>query len=168
MIVILNGPLGIGKTTLSEALSESIEWCARVSGDAIAAVNPAAADELEHLHAGIAMLVEHHRRFGYRHFVIEHIWTSSAALGDLLERLAPDEVRSFRLALSEDDNLQRIARRATARENDESEFELRTLAAERHALAAAGAELGEPFDVSAPVVELVARLKRVLNLEEER
>jgi adenylate kinase family enzyme len=70
MIVVLNGPLGIGKSTLAEALSEAIGQCVMLDGDHLVAANPPAVDGLGHLHSTIAILVEHHRRFGYRHFVI--------------------------------------------------------------------------------------------------
>ncbi len=42
MIILLNGPLGVGKSTLAEALSESVADCAMLSGDALGAVNPPA------------------------------------------------------------------------------------------------------------------------------
>src|SRR5690606_10624463 len=103
MFIVLNGPLGIGKSTLAEALTESIECCAMISGDNLLALNPPPADELEHLHAAIPLLVRHHRNIGYRHFVIEHLWTSSAALADLRHRLLAVEphavVRCFLLTL---------------------------------------------------------------------
>jgi hypothetical protein len=89
MIIVLNGPLGVGKSTLAEALTQSIDRCAMLDGDRLIAVNPPYSDELAHLHSTIALLVTHHRRFGYRHFVIDYIWRSSIALDDLRHRLAP-------------------------------------------------------------------------------
>lgn len=167
MIVILNGPLGVGKSTLAEALSESIDGCVMLDGDHLVAANPPAADAMGHLHSTISVMVEHHRRFGYRHFVINHLWTEPAALKDLRQRLVagdPD-IRSFLLTLPEEENLARIARRAGSRAYDETAFELRTNPIERAALAQAqGDELGERFDVSAPVAELVARMRRCLGL----
>lgn len=166
MFIVLNGPVGVGKSTLAEALSESIEYCVMLSGDSLLAVNPPPADELGHLHSTIALLVEHHRRVGYRHFVIEHLWRSPAELADLRRRLVavdPDaEIRCFLLTLANDENLRRIERRQGARAIDEREFELRTVAEERDALTQR-TDLGEPFDVSAPAV-LVARMLRFLDL----
>jgi adenylate kinase family enzyme len=62
MFIVLNGPLGIGKSTLAEALTESIDSCVMLDGDRLIAANPATTDELEHLHSTIALLVTHHRR----------------------------------------------------------------------------------------------------------
>ena len=114
MIIVLNGPLGIGKSTLAEALTESIESCVMLEGDRLVAANPPSADELEHLHSTLAVLVSHHRRFGYRHFVIDHIWRSPAELADLQRRLRavdPDaEIRCFLLTLAADETCARDRR----------------------------------------------------------
>lgn len=167
MFIVLNGPLGIGKSTLAEALSESIEYCAMLSGDCLLAVNPPPADEMPHLHTAIALLVGHHRRVGYHHFVIEHLWRSPAELANLRRHLitvdADAEVRCFLLTLPLEENLRRIERRQDARAIDERQFELRTVAEERDALAKSR-DLGEPFDVSAPLPELVARMLQRLAL----
>ena len=165
MIIVLNGPLGVGKSTLAEALTEGIESCVMLDGDRLVAANPPPADALEHLHSTIALLVMHHRRFGYRHFVIDHVWRSAAELADLRRRLVAidrdADVRCFLLTLPTDENLRRIQRRQGARAIDEREFELRTSAEEREVLTN-GRDLGEPFDVSAPPPELVARMLRRL------
>jgi hypothetical protein len=167
MIIVLNGPLGIGKSTLAEALTESIDSCVMLDGDRLIAANPPPADEREHLHSTIALLVTHHRRFGYRHFVIDYVWRSPAALADLRRRLiaidADADLRCFLLTLPPDENLRRIERRQQARAIDEREFELRTFAEEREALANS-TDLGEPFEVSAPPPALVAMMLRRLAL----
>ena len=158
---MLNGPLGIGKSTLAEALTEAFDGCVLLDGDWIVAANPPAVDEREHLHTTIALLIAHHRRFGYRHFVVNHLWTSAEDLDDLrrgIDEADPGvEVRCFLLTLPEEENLRRIARRQQAREIDEREFEARTVAEER-AMLARTPGLGEPFDVSAAPGELVASL----------
>lgn len=171
MIIVLNGPLGIGKSTLAEALTDTIESCIMLNGDQLIAANPPAADEREHLHSTIALLVAHHRRFGYRHFVVDHIWRSPAELADLRRRLmaidADADIRCFLLTLPADENMRRIERRQRARALDEREFELRTLAEEREALMKhSGKDLGEPFDVSAPPAELAATM--LSRLDDER
>jgi len=165
MIIVLNGPLGIGKSTLAEALTESIDQCAMLEGDRLVAVNPTPYDELEHLHSTIELLISHHRRFGYRHFVIDHMWRLPAELADLRRRLIAidSELRCFLLTLPADENLRRIERRQQARAIDEREFELRTVAEERELLATTP-DLGEPFDVSASPQDLVRMMLRRLAL----
>jgi chloramphenicol 3-O-phosphotransferase len=159
VIIVLNGPLGVGKSTLAEALAESIDSCVMLDGDALIAANPPAIDAREHLHSTIALLVAHHRRFGYHHFVIDHIWTSPADLADLRRRLEPDgQVYCFLLTLPLEENLRRIGRRAGARAIDERDSELRTLDEERRALDSVDG-LGEPFDVTEAPERLVALLK---------
>lgn len=167
MIVVLNGPLGVGKSTLAEALAESIDQCVMLDGDHLVAANPPAADELDHLHSTIELLVGHHRGFGYRHFVVNHGWRSGAAVADLRRRLTrlDAEVRVFLLTLASDENLRRIERRQHARALDEREFELRTVAEEREAMTnPAAGDLGEPFDVSAPPSELLIAILQKLSL----
>lgn len=168
MIILLNGPLGIGKSTLGEALSETIPQCVFLDGDHLIAANPRFEDELEHLHATLALLVAHHRRFGYRHFVITHIWTSPETLADLRRRLSDldQDFKCFLLVLPLEENLRRIQRRANARALDEREFEQLMVSRERQALTDnPDAALGVPFDVSAPLQELVAELQRRIAVD---
>ena len=169
MIIVLNGPLGIGKSTLAELLAESIAQCVMLDGDHLIAANPPPADPIGYLHATVALLVAHHRGAGYRHFVVDHLWRTPAGLDDLHRRMRdvdPDaDVRCFLLTLPLDENLRRIRRRQGARALDEQAFELRTVEEERASLfdPAAG-DLGEPFDVSAPPAALVAALLSRLGL----
>jgi thymidylate kinase len=169
MIIVLNGPLGIGKSTLAEALAERIEQCVMLDGDHLVATNPPPADESAYLHETIALLLAHHRRHGYRHFVINHLWRTPAELGDLRRRLlqvdADADIRCFLLTLPLDENLRRIRRRQGARALDEDEFERRTVEEERDILSrTGGGDLGEPLDVSAPPRDLVATLLHRLEL----
>lgn len=169
MIIVLNGPLGIGKTTFAAALAESIDRCIMLDGDHLIAANPPPVEELEFLHSSIALLVAHSRRFGYRHFVINHIWRTAAELEDLRGRLlavSSDDIRFYLLTLPLDENLRRIELRQSARAIDEQEFERRTVLEERAALFERphGKELGEPFDVSASPTRLVEALLSHLEL----
>lgn len=167
MVILLNGPLGIGKSTLAEALTESVDRCVMLDGDYLIAMNPPPADEVESLHAILALLLPHHRRLGYRHFVINHIWRTPAALEDLRRRLdavGESDFRCFLLTLPADENLRRIQRRQDARALDEWEFEQRIVREEREALYRTDSgNLGDPFEVSAAPKELVAMLQHRLG-----
>lgn len=165
MIIVLNGPLGVGKSTLAEALMESIDRCAMLDGDQLIALNPPPDDEVAYLHATIALLVAHHKREGYEHFVINHLWRTPEELEGLrrsLEGIEAD-IRCFLLTLPLEENLRRILSRQAARALDELEFELETVAEER-ALLESTPGLGEPFEVSGPPSELVAALLDRLGL----
>ncbi len=169
MIIILNGPLGIGKSTLGEALTESIAQCVFLDGDHLLALNPPPARETEYLHSTIALLVAHHLRSGYHHFVVDHLWRTPGDLDDLCRRLLevyPNaEIRCFLLTLPLAENLHRIQRRQQARAIDERQFELQAVADEREALSRhAVGKLGEPLDASGTPPDLVTELKRRLGM----
>ncbi len=164
MIIVLNGPLGIGKSTLAEALSESIEACVSLDGDSLVAVNPEP-ENSQLLHHTLELLISHYQSYGYRHVVINHLWLSIEDWQDLERRLKPldPELYFFCLTLPKAENLKRIALRASTRALDETDFEQHTFAHEHAVLTAAlGSELGEPFDVLGSPEELVNQmLKRV-------
>lgn len=166
MIVVLNGPVGIGKSTLAETLAERIDECVMLDGDALIAANPPHGNPLEHLHSTIALLVGHHQRFGYHHFVINHIWRSPQELTDLRRRLEPEaDIHCFLLTLSLEENLHRIARRASTRAIDELDYDRRTVVEEREALMAWGdGELGEILEVDAAPLEVAERLLHRLGI----
>jgi shikimate kinase len=168
--IILNGPLGIGKSTLAEALAESIDGCVMLDGDYLVAANPPPADEVGYLNSTIALLVAHNQGLGYRHFVINHIWRTPGDLSDLrtrLQGLSPNaDIHSFLLTLSREENLRRIQLRQQARAVDESEFEQQTVVEEREVLFKDGADLGERLDVSPRPAELVAKLLARIGLDQ--
>lgn len=169
MIIILNGPLGIGKSTLAEALMEQLEGSVMLDGDHIIAMNPPPSDEVEYLHTTLSLLIEHHQNHGYKYFVINHIWRRPEELSDLLQKLgrvAPDsDLLCFLLSLPLEENLRRIQIRQGTRALDESEFEKATVMEEREILqAGVSGSLGELFDVSAAPEELVKLLLSRLNL----
>jgi len=169
LVVLLNGPLGIGKSTLGEVLGEALDRSVTLDGDSLAALNPPPADEAARLHETLALLVRHHLSGGYDRFVINHYWSSAEQIADFDSRLravAPGvRVRCFRLTLPREANLQRIAQRQSVRAIDEVDFEAEHFA-EEHALlsAAEGDELGEAFDVTDPPEMLAARLMALLGI----
>lgn len=119
MIIILNGPLGVGKSTLAEALMEHLDGCVMLDGDHLIAMNPSPPDELEYLHRVLTLLIDHHQNCGYRHFVINHFWRSPAELDDLRKRLTTvtpnSDIHCFLLTLPLAENIRRIQRRQNAR-----------------------------------------------------
>ena len=168
LAIILNGPLGIGKSTLGEVLGEAVERSVTLDGDQLIALNPPPDDENGALHDAVALLVRHHLSRGYGRFILNHYWPKAEQIADLKARLQaidPDfGVHCFRLTLAKEKNLRRIALRQKARAIDETEFEAETFAEEHALLSAAGAELGIPFDVSDPPNMLAARLIETIGI----
>lgn len=169
MIIVINGPLGIGKSTLAEALCERLEQSAMIDGDHLIALHPPPHDPVRYLHETVALLYAHHRRHGYVHAVVNHIWRTPDDLDQLRAALrgveTGVEIRCLLLTLPPEENLRRIARRQEARATDECAFERETVADERQVLyATVDGRLGEPFDVSAPPDALVQRLLAHLGL----
>lgn len=166
MIILLNGPLGIGKSTLSEALTERIDWCAMLDGDHLIELNPPPANEHEALCTVSALLIAHHQSFGYRNFVLNHLWTQRSDLSQLrakLSELDPD-IHCFRLTVPVEENLQRIERRASATRLDRS-YELEVFAKEHAVLSlCVGDELGEPLDSSSSPAELADQVLTFVGL----
>ena len=174
MFIVLNGPLGAGKSSLGEALSESIEQSVFLDGDHVVAANPQPAEPLELLHSSIGLLVPHLLDHGYRHFVICHYWDSPEAIDDLKRHVLHADpnarIRCFLTWLPLDENLARIHRRQAHRAINELDHDLETVRDERRVLSKlSNGEVGEVFDVSAPVTELVAELLELLqqDLSEE-
>ncbi|MDA0245946.1 MAG: Gar/GrdA family gentamicin resistance ATP-binding protein [Chloroflexi bacterium] len=169
MIILLNGPLGIGKSTLAEALMEEMDGCVMLDGDHVVALNPPPPDELEYLHTTLTLLIQHHQARGYRHFVINHIWRTPDELEDLhgrIKKLDPTiGIHCFLLTLPLEENLRRIHIRQGARAIDEQDFEQATVMEERAILLGDGNQsLGEPFDVSGSPEALVTTLLTRLGI----
>lgn len=171
LIVLLNGPLGVGKSTLGELLGETMDRSVTLDGDRLSALNPPPADELASLHATLALLVAHHLSQGYSRFIVNHFWQTAEEIGDLFDRIravAPNvRMECFRLTLDEAENRRRILSRRHARAIDEAEFEDRQFAQEFALFSRAeGNELGIPFDASDPPGILVERMLGLLGLPE--
>lgn len=169
LVVLLNGPLGVGKSTLAEALGEAVERSVMLDGDRLAALNPPPPDEVASLHATLGLLVAHNLARGYDRFIINHYWSSAAQIADLESRLrviAPTaRFCCYRLTLSREENLRRIALRQAARAIDEAEFEARHFSEEFALFSTTeGEELGTPFDVSDPPDTLTRRMLMLLGL----
>lgn len=166
MIILLNGPLGIGKSTLSETLAEKIDWCVMLDGDHLIELNPPPENEHETLCVVSELLITHHQSVGYRNFVLNHLWTQHRELSQLRARLSkfdPD-VHCFRLTLSREENLRRIERRASATGLDRS-YELEIFDREHAILSSCpGDELGVPLDASACPDDLAGKILTLIGL----
>ncbi len=131
MLIIINGPLGIGKTSISWALNARLAPCVMLDGDYIGAVAPFEIyDEtrIAYLYQTLAHLVAYHQREGgYCNFVINYVFETPESLAELLARLQPLDaaIHVFRLTCAPEEMERRILRRG--RDDHEEQ-----LAWERH------------------------------------
>ena len=94
MIVIINGPLGIGKTETSWKLLEMFEQGVMLDGDFVGAVHPFEIydqERIDYLYQTLHHLVAFHIQNGYRNFVVNYVFESP-------ETLAQFESDPFRVA----------------------------------------------------------------------
>lgn len=117
MIIIINGPCGIGKTSVSEALCTRFDRAVMLDGDYIGAIHPFEIYDdarVDYLYHTLQNLVAFHIREGnYHYFVINYVFESPASLADLRQRLAvyDNEIYAFRLTASDAALEDRIVKR---------------------------------------------------------
>jgi nucleoside-triphosphatase THEP1 len=77
MIIIINGPLGVGKTEVSGKLIEYFDKAVMLDGDYLGAVRPFDLHDpqrVEYLYQTIAHNVEWHVTHGYHNFVVNYVF----------------------------------------------------------------------------------------------
>jgi broad-specificity NMP kinase len=92
MIIIINGSLGVGKTSIADLLHYKFSRSVHLDGDAIGDVHPFEIYDnarIRHLYRTLALLVGFHRQNGYSNFVINYVFESHESLQELLNLLSP-------------------------------------------------------------------------------
>jgi GrpB-like predicted nucleotidyltransferase (UPF0157 family)/predicted kinase len=126
MIVIINGPCGIGKTSVAWELNARFDRAVMLDGDYIGAVHPFEIYDdarIAYLYRTIHHLVAYHVEQGdYHNFVINYVFESPESLAELRHLLSDldDEIYAFRLVASDKAIEARIHRR-----EQESDADLR-------------------------------------------
>jgi predicted kinase len=125
MIIIVNGSLGVGKTSVAEQLHWKFDKSVHLDGDAVGDVHPFEIyDEarVQHLYRTLALLVDFHQKNGYANFVINYVFESPVSLQDLLELLRPldGSIHTYWLTCSEAEQAGRIRNR----QGDDLDWEL--------------------------------------------
>ncbi len=166
MIVIINGPLGIGKTELSWALVEFFERGIMLDGDFIGAVHPFEIYDpgrIEYLYQTLYLLVDHHRRHGYPHFVINYVFEEAQSLNRLRSLLMEldDVIYAFRLVCNPQEAERRILQRGQSAGLDAKRLAWEiSRAAQLAAIqrtAALHGDLGYPIDTSGLGIQQTAQ-----------
>ena len=161
MIIILNGSLGIGKTSVAWALQEFVSPSFMLDGDYIGAVKPFEIyDEkrVDYLYQTIIHLIEFHIKNGYQHFIINYVFETQAILDSLKESLQDfdQEIFTFRLTCSEQEHQERIQRR----NSDQLDWELNRSRELNQILSqnSRDGDLGTEIDTSARSAKQVAEI----------
>jgi len=161
MIVIINGPCGIGKTSVAWELIGAFDRAVMLDGDYIGAVHPFEIydkSRVVYLYQTLRHLVAFHSEQGnYHNFVIPYVFERPESLARLKAMLSEfdDAIYTFRLLASDDE----IERRICARESDPDWHLARYKAlVEIQEQAAARGDIGYPIDTTGLSVEEVAAL----------
>lgn len=125
MIIIINGSLGVGKTSVADEIHWKFERSIHLDGDAIGNVHPFEIYDrarIDHLYRTLELLVGFHQKNGYHNIVINYVFESPDSLQELLDRLLPldPSIHTYWLTCSEKEQANRIR----ARHRDSLDWEL--------------------------------------------
>jgi chloramphenicol 3-O-phosphotransferase len=125
MIIIINGSLGVGKSSVADELHMKFDKSVHLDGDYIGDVHPYEIyDEarIDHLYRTLQLLIGFHQQNGYHNFVINYVFESPDSLQDLLDLLRPLDpaIHTYWLTCNEKEQ----ARRIQGRQRNELEWEL--------------------------------------------
>ena len=159
MIIIINGSLGVGKTSVAETLQCKFDRSVHLDGDAIGDVHPFEIYDparIIHLYEALALLVRFHQKHGYANFVINYVFESADSLQDLLKLLRPLEpsIHTYWLTC----NGQEQAKRIQGRRREELDWELQRFVELQHIQAEAARQgfIGKEVDTSGLTTAQVA------------
>jgi gluconate kinase len=151
MIIIINGSLGVGKSSVSEELHYKFDKSIHLDGDYIGDVHPFEIyDEarIDHLYRTLELLVGFHQKNGYTNFVINYVFESPGSLQALLDLLRPldPSIHTYWLTCDEKEQAKRIQ----GRQREELDWELgRFVELQRiQALAAQKGFIGKEVDTT--------------------
>ncbi len=152
MIILVNGPAGVGKTTVARKLMTYFDRAVAIDGENACTVHPAGRHgdgSADYRSRTIQHLVAFHVENGWDDFVITGHWRAPAELRQLRALLnqVDEEIHSYRLTCAEP----AMRRRLNAQRAEDVEHALRHFREEDAALdeASRGADMGFPVDGSA-------------------
>ena len=151
-VLVLNGAMGVGKTTTARELTELLAPALFLDADHIADFRPFDVYEpthLDYIEDTLCHMVAFHTSQGFRRLVIAWVFETPERLQGFCERLRAQqhEVAAFHLTCSAEEHERRI--RARGRENLHWELARHRELAQLLARAAARGDLGRTLDVTA-------------------
>jgi hypothetical protein len=116
MIIIINGSLGVGKSSVAEQLHYRFDKSVHLDGDYIGDVHPFQIyDDLRirHLYRTLELLIGFHQKNNYHNFVINYVFESPESLQELLDLLRPldSSIHTYWLTCQEAEQANRIQNR---------------------------------------------------------
>lgn len=161
MIIVISGPLGVGKTQTSWALLELIEQCVMIDGDFVTALNPFTfrnPADLDYLYATTKQLIGWHYAHGFRHTIFNYVYETADSfqrrMAELAEADAP--VHAFYLAVDPDEAERRVRTRANYGALEWEVSRARELVGIQQAAGALDGVFGTVIDTSSLSIEDVA------------
>jgi chloramphenicol 3-O-phosphotransferase len=116
MIIIINGSLGVGKSSVADQLHYKFDKSVHLDGDYIGDVHPFQIYDdarISHLYRTLELLIGFHQKNGYHNFVINYVFESPESLQELLDLLRPldSSIHTYWLTCQEDEQAKRIQNR---------------------------------------------------------
>ncbi|PKP07413.1 MAG: hypothetical protein CVU10_07695 [Bacteroidetes bacterium HGW-Bacteroidetes-5] len=113
MIIIINGSVGIGKTTIASGFQKKFDKSIMLDGDFIGAVHPFKLydnSRIQYLYDTLEYIASFHLSNGYKNLIINYIFESEKSLNSLLNRLQKFnlEIRCFFLECTVQEQIERI------------------------------------------------------------
>lgn len=116
MIIIINGSVGVGKSSTSWELAARFSQAFMLDGDYIGAVHPFEIydqERVDYLYKTFHHLIRFHQSHGYKNFVINYVFEQPfqlTLLTDLLKSL-DDNIHAFWLTCDEATQIERVMKR---------------------------------------------------------
>ncbi len=119
MIVIINGPLGVGKTEVAWKLIDKFDRAAMLDGDYLGAVRPFEIyddQRIAYLYDTICHMARFHAEHGYHNLVVDYIFETPESLAQLRRALneIDDVTYAYRLTCRPEEIEQRVRKRGNS------------------------------------------------------
>lgn len=170
MIIIINGSLGVGKTSVASQLHYKFAKAVHLDGDSIGDVQPFEIYDdvrIQHLYQTLELLIGFHQKHGYQNFVINYVFETSESLQSLIDLLHPldSSIHTYWLTCDPEEQ----ARRIRNRKRDDLDWELQRFIELQHIQTQAAQQgfIGKHVDTTGlTITEVAERIwKDILSLQ---